>query len=67
MADIVDYIETLPKEAVYLFPSLKGSGHITTTQLIVLFLTGDMIGNNSIGTHIIVRRLVTHTIKLQRI
>jgi len=32
MADIVDYIETLPKEAVYLFPSLKGSGHITTTQ-----------------------------------
>ncbi|MFB2515532.1 hypothetical protein [Lysinibacillus sp. OTC-L20] len=32
MADIIDYIETLPKEAVYLFPSLKGSGHITTTQ-----------------------------------
>lgn len=67
MAGIVDYIETLPKEAVFLFASHKGGGHITTTQAYrIISKAGDMIGNNSIGTHTIVRRLATHTIKLQR-
>ncbi|MFW7189039.1 hypothetical protein [Lysinibacillus sp. BNK-21] len=52
MADIVDYIETLPKEAVYLFASRKGSGHITTTQAYrIISKAGDMIGSNSIGKH----------------
>jgi len=52
MADIADYIETLPNEAVYLFPSRKGDGHITTTQAYrIIAKAGDMIGNHSIGTH----------------
>lgn len=32
MADIADYIETLPTDTVYLFPSCKGNTHITTIQ-----------------------------------
>lgn len=52
MADIADYIETLPQETVYLFPSRKGEGHITTTQAYrIIAKAGDMIGNYSIGTH----------------
>lgn len=52
MADIADYIETLPKETVYLFPSRKGDNHITTTQAYrIIAKAGDMIGNHSIGTH----------------
>lgn len=52
MADIADYIETLPQETVYLFPSRKGEGHITTTQAYrIIAKAGDMIGNHSIGTH----------------
>ena len=52
MADIADYIETSPKDAIYLFPSRKGVGHITTTQAYrIIAKAGDMIGNHSIGTH----------------
>ena len=52
MADIVDYIDTLPTGSVYLFPSRKGEGHITTTQAYrIIAKAGDMIGNQSIGTH----------------
>ena len=52
MADIADYIETLPNDAVYMFPSRKGDGHITTTQAYrIIAKAGDMIGNDSIGTH----------------
>ncbi|WP_431807685.1 tyrosine-type recombinase/integrase [Lysinibacillus sphaericus] len=38
MADIADYIDTLPKEAVYLFLSRKGDGHITTNKRTALSL-----------------------------
>ena len=52
MADIADYIETLPVDAIYLFPSRKGDSHITTTQAYrIIAKAGDMIGNHSIGTH----------------
>ena len=52
MADLADYIETLQPDTVYLFPSRKGDGHITTTQAYrIIAKAGDMIGNNSIGTH----------------
>ena len=52
MADIADYIETLPSDTVYLFPSRKGDGHITTTQAYrVITKAGDLIGNHSIGSH----------------
>jgi len=52
MADIADYIETLPTDTVYLFSSRKGDGHITTTQAYrIIAKAGDMIGNDSIGTH----------------
>lgn len=52
MADIADYIETLPTGTVYLFPSRKGDSHITTTQAYrIIAKAGDMIGNDSIGTH----------------
>jgi len=52
MADIADYIETLPENEVYLFPSRKGSSHISTTQAYrIIVKAGDMIGNHSIGTH----------------
>lgn len=52
MADIADYIETLPFDAIYLFPSRKGGSHITTTQAYrIIAKAGDMIGNHSIGTH----------------
>ena len=51
MADIADYIETLDKGSVYLFESKKG-GHITVTQAYrILTKAGEMIGNQSIGTH----------------
>ncbi|WP_348651612.1 tyrosine-type recombinase/integrase [Lysinibacillus sphaericus] len=37
---------------IYLFPSRKGSGYITTTQAYrIIAKAGDMIGNHSIGTH----------------
>ena len=52
MAEIADYIETLPNDTVYLFPSRKGDKHITTTQAYrIIAKGGDMIGNHSIGTH----------------
>lgn len=52
MADIADYIETLPTGTIYLFPSRKGEGHISTTQAYrIITKAGDMIGNHSIGTH----------------
>lgn len=52
MADIADYIETLDDEALYLFPSRKGNGHITTTQAYrILVNAGEMIGKDSIGSH----------------
>lgn len=52
MADIADYIDTLPTDTVYLFPSRKGEGRITTTQAYrIIAKAGDMIGNQSIGTH----------------
>ncbi len=52
MADIADYIETLPKDTVYLFPSRKGDGHISTTQAYrIITKAGDMIGNHSVGSH----------------
>ncbi|WP_342510920.1 tyrosine-type recombinase/integrase [Sporosarcina sp. FSL K6-1522] len=52
MADIADYIETLPESIVYLFPSRKGDSHISTTQAYrIITKAGDMIGNQSIGTH----------------
>ena len=51
MADLADYIETLPADAVYLFESKKG-GHITVTQAYrIIAKAGDLIGNHSIGTH----------------
>ena len=54
MADIVDYIETLPHETVYLFLSRKGEGYITTTQAYrIIVKAGDMIGNYYSGTHTI--------------
>lgn len=52
MADIADYIDTLPNEEIYLFPSRKGDSYISTTQAYrIIAKAGDMIGNNSIGTH----------------
>ena len=52
MADIAEYIETLPDNCEYLFPSQIGDGHITTTQAYrILSHAGDMIGLQSIGTH----------------
>lgn len=52
MADIADYIDTLPSNTVYLFPSRIGDGHITTTQAYrVITKAGEMIGNNSVGSH----------------
>lgn len=52
MADIADYIELLPPNTIYLFPSRKGDGHITTTQAYrIIAKAGDMLGRNDIGTH----------------
>lgn len=52
MADLADYMETLPPDTMYLFPSRKGDGYITTTQAYrIIAKAGDMIGNHSIGTH----------------
>jgi len=52
MVEIAEYLETLPTETVYLFPSRKGDSHITTTQAYrILAKAGDMIGRNDIGTH----------------
>lgn len=52
MVEIAEYLETLPAEAVYLFPSRKGDSHITTTQAYrILAKAGDMIGRHDIGTH----------------
>ncbi|UUV23431.1 MULTISPECIES: tyrosine-type recombinase/integrase [Lysinibacillus] len=52
MADIAEYIETLPQGTVYLFPSRKGDGHISTTQAYrIITKAGEMISRNDIGTH----------------
>lgn len=52
MVEIAEYLEELPEDTVYLFPSRKGDSHITTTQAYrILVKAGDMIGRNDIGTH----------------
>lgn len=52
MADIADYIETLPTGTIYLFPSRKGDSHISTTQAYrIITKAGDVNGDHSIGTH----------------
>lgn len=52
MVEIAEYLETLPTETVYLFPSRKGDCHITTTQAYrILAKAGDMVGRNDVGTH----------------
>ena len=52
MAEIAEYIETLPTGTVYLFPSRKGDGHISTTQAYrIITKAGDMIDRQDIGTH----------------
>jgi len=52
MADIADYIKTLSTGTVYLFPSRKGVGHITTTQAYrIITHAGDMVGIKKVGTH----------------
>lgn len=53
MADIAEYLETLSTDTVYLFPSRKGNGHISTTQAYrIITNAGDMIGKkDTIGTH----------------
>lgn len=52
MAEISEYIETLPQGTVYLFPSRKGESHISTTQAYrILTSAGDLIGRDDIGTH----------------
>lgn len=51
MADIADYLETLPPGTEYLFQSRKG-GPISVTQAYRIIIdAGDLIGNHSIGTH----------------
>lgn len=51
MADIADYLTDKPSEG-YLFPSRKGSSHISTTQAYrVLAKAADFIGRDDIGTH----------------
>ena len=67
MADLADYIETLPTGTDYLFPSSKGNGHITTTQAYrIITKAGAMIGNQSIGTHTMRNSLDTLTTKQQK-
>lgn len=52
MEEIADYVETLPPDTVYLFPSRKGDSHISTTQAYrIITKAGDMIGRKDIGTH----------------
>lgn len=52
MADIADYLETLPVGTTHLFPSRKGDSPISTTQAYrIITKAGDLIGNESIGTH----------------
>lgn len=52
MADIVDYLDTMPADTTHLFPSRKGDSPISTTQAYrIITKAGDLIGNNSIGTH----------------
>jgi len=52
MAEISEYLETLPTGTVYLFPSRKGENHISTTQAYrIITKAGDMIGRKDIGTH----------------
>lgn len=51
LADLMDYLAALPADEEYLFPNDKG-GHISVTQVYrILAKAGDLIGNNSIGTH----------------
>lgn len=51
LADLIEYIDTLASDEVYLFPNAKG-GHISVTQAYrILEKAGDLIGNQSIGTH----------------
>lgn len=51
MADIADYLETLPPGTEYMFQSRKG-GPISVTQAYrIIISAGDLIGNHSVGTH----------------
>lgn len=52
MADIADYLATLPEGTVYLFPSRKGDSHITTTQAYRIITTAAAdAGLSGITTH----------------
>lgn len=51
MADIADFLADKP-ETGWLFPSLKGDGHITVTQVYrIMADAGKAIGRDDIGTH----------------
>lgn len=51
LADLIEYLETVANDEVYLFSNGKG-GHISVTQAYrILGKAGDLIGNHSIGTH----------------
>ena len=51
LAELIEYLETLPEGEEYLFPNSKG-GHISVTQAYrILEKAGELIGNHSIGTH----------------
>lgn len=51
MADIADYLTDKPSSG-WLFPSLKGDGHITVTQAYrIMTEAGKAIGRDDIGTH----------------
>lgn len=52
MADIADYIEGMDATHGWLFPSRRGSGHISTTQAYrIITHAADYVGLTSIGTH----------------
>lgn len=51
LAELIEYLEIVAADEVYLFPNGKG-GHISVTQAYrILEKAGDLIGNQSIGTH----------------
>lgn len=52
MADIADYIESLPDDTIYLFSSRKGDSHISTTQAYrIITDAADDAGLSGITTH----------------
>ena len=51
LAELIEYLDTLADDEEYLFPNSTG-GHISVTQVYrILEKAGDLIGNDSIGTH----------------